>query len=79
MQVENLLVLAPEIVLLYKSSFYHHLHEDDDNSRVRNRNHRHDFEVALPLLNSEQRRWLRRALETEYPNDHEWLARLGPG
>ena len=31
-QVEGLSVLAPELVLLYKSSFYHHLHDGDENS-----------------------------------------------
>lgn len=34
-----------------------------------------DFEACLPLLDAPARRWLRDAIERNYP-DHAWLARL---
>ena len=51
--------LAPEIVLLFKAK---HLEERD----------RIDFANALPLLNSDARRWLREAIEKTHAG-HEWL------
>lgn len=56
-------ILAPEIVLLYKSN---------DLSSVGNRL---DFHSALPLLNEEKRHWLRQALSLLSP-EHEWLKDL---
>jgi aminoglycoside-2''-adenylyltransferase len=54
--------LAPEIVLLFKAK---HLEERD----------RIDFANALPLLNSDARRWLREAIEKTHPG-HEWIKSL---
>jgi len=56
--------LAPEICLLYKSS------ELDRNGYIA------DFEVALPLLDAEQKIWLAVALRTAFPDGHEWIERL---
>ena len=52
-------ILAPEMVLLYKSKY------SDDDSRV-------DFLNALPALDERQRAWLREALSTLY-GTHDWL------
>ena len=54
-------ILAPEIVLLYKSK---HAGEPKEKS---------DFANALPSLDKEQRRWLRESLATTNPG-HAWLA-----
>lgn len=53
-------ILAPEIVLLFKSKQW----EQD--------RHAHDFKVALPALSSRQRQWLREALSFLY-EQHAWL------
>jgi Aminoglycoside-2''-adenylyltransferase len=54
--------LAPEIQLLYKSK------------GLRPKDER-DFDDAEPLLDADQRAWLRRALELTSPG-HHWLPRL---
>lgn len=56
-------LLAPEIVLLYKSKY-----RDEDDSRG-------DFLNALPALDERQRTWLREAISTLY-GSHEWLKAL---
>lgn len=53
-------ILAPEIVLLYKS---HSLDKPE---------YQQDFEVTLPLLNSAQRTWLKQTLE-RFHGEHLWL------
>lgn len=55
-------ILAPEIVLLYKSADI-----NESNSA--------DFENTLPSLSSERRAWLATALQRTNPN-HEWLKEL---
>jgi hypothetical protein len=55
-------VLAPEIVLLYKS-------------KAPRAADAHDFHVARPLLDDEARAWLRAALLRATP-DHPWAAAL---
>jgi hypothetical protein len=57
-------ILAPEIVLLYKSSAPSTL------------SNRLDFQSALPLLSTQKRRWLIQALHTLSP-EHVWLKDLG--
>ncbi len=64
---EKLPYLAPEIVLFYKSSYLEGTYADD---------HNHDFDISLPYFNTEQKQWLRAALEGEYPDGHVWLQRL---
>lgn len=54
--------LRPEVQLLHKAPG---LRQKD----------RADFDACAPLLDSEQRRWLRAALETAHPG-HEWLEYL---
>lgn len=55
-------VLAPEVVLLYKSKTPRAADE-------------HDFRAARPLLDGEARAWLRAALVRAAP-DHPWAAAL---
>jgi hypothetical protein len=57
-------VLAPEVVLLYKSKAPRAADE-------------HDFHAAQPLLDAEARAWLRRALMRATPH-HPWATTLGP-
>ncbi|WP_420126285.1 nucleotidyltransferase domain-containing protein [Longimicrobium sp.] len=57
-------VLAPEVVLLYKSKVPRPADEAD-------------FLTALPLLDREARTWLRAALLRARP-DHPWAAALAP-
>jgi hypothetical protein len=64
---DKLPYLAPEIVLFYKSSYLEGTYADD---------HNQDFDVSLPYFNTEQKQWLRAALEGEYPDGHVWLQRL---
>ena len=58
-------VLAPEVVLLYKSK----------NPRA---NDEHDFRTALPYLGEDPRKWLAHALDHTRP-DHGWRASLDGG
>lgn len=71
-------VLAPEIALLYKSSYYNYLHTVDPHINESISRSRHDFTVTLPALHQEQRQWLTAALVIEYPDGHEWLQSLEP-
>ena len=57
-------VLAPEVVLLYKSKAPRATDEDD-------------FRVARPLLDAQGRAWLRAALLLASP-DHPWVTALAP-
>lgn len=61
--------LAPEAILLYKSGA---LNVGDDVSFLRRRD-KLDFVALLPLLSTEQRDWLRRALSLA---GHPWLSKL---
>lgn len=53
-------ILAPEIVLLYKSN------------DLESAENRWDFQYTLPALNIQRRRWLAEALRKLAP-EHEWL------
>jgi hypothetical protein len=57
--------LSPEIQLLFKAK-REPMPKDD-----------HDFGVACPLLSGSQQRWLRSALEVQFPAGHAWIPRLG--
>ncbi len=57
---EDVPYLAPEIVLLYKSSCA---------DRVENNV---DFEQTYPRMNDEQKEWFLRSLNILYPNGHKW-------
>lgn len=61
---EDIAYLAPELVLLYKST---------DLSRDENKQ---DFEAMTPLLSDERKKWLQKALITAFPDGHEWIKRL---
>jgi hypothetical protein len=67
LQGDGVPFLSPEIVLLYKSNY---LNSSDA------RDHNHDFKVTLPLLNSEQKQWLKEALKVVHSNNHNWLLNL---
>jgi hypothetical protein len=54
--------VAPEVQLLFKA-------------RIMRDHDRSDFDLALPLLNSEERTWLRSSLAAFLPG-HEWLQSL---
>lgn len=56
-------VLAPEIVLLYKSKYFNQEFNQSD------------FEKVLPFLNTHQKEWLKKALEKISPG-HIWLKDL---
>ena len=56
-------ILAPEIVLLYKSKAPRPTDEAD-------------FRIALPALTAQQRAWLRRAI-ARWQADHPWTRKLG--
>ncbi len=67
---EGIEFLAPEIVLLYKSIFVKNNY--NFTKEVIN-NYKHDFNVAYPVMDAEQKSWLKSALHKEYPNGHLWL------
>lgn len=73
---ENIPFLAPEMVLLYKSIFIRFLDSNKKTDIEMVNNYRHDFDVAIPLLNENQKNWLKNALTLSYPNGHEWLLKL---
>ena len=56
--------LAPEIVLLYKSTALY------------NYEYKQDFDVALIKMNSEDREWLKSSLVCIFPDGHEWISRI---
>jgi hypothetical protein len=62
--VDDLPILAPEMVLLYKSKY------PDASSNYP------DFENSHKELSLEQSVWLRNALTVAYPNGHKWLDNL---
>ena len=61
---DGMTYFAPELVLLYKST-----------DLLRNEN-RQDFEMMIPHLPEESRKWLQNALIKAFPNGHEWIGRL---
>ena len=58
---ENIPYLAPEIVLLYKST---------DTKRE---GYQLDFDTAITSMNSGQKDWLKNALTQTNPTGHEWI------
>lgn len=71
--------LAPELVLLYKSSFVRALAKGGtEGNPAFIKEYRDDFAACLPYLNPEQKLWLKEALEQEYHGKHEWLPALSP-
>lgn len=67
-QVDNVPILCPEIVLLYKSNYEDATHGESDHSR--------DFYASLPFLSKEQKIWLKTALEIEHSKNHPWVLQL---
>jgi hypothetical protein len=60
--------LAPEIILYFKAGYIEYSSDTLD--------HYQDFDFTLPLLDEEQKQWLRESLEKEYDKEHVWLQRL---
>ena len=56
--------LAPEMVLLYKSTM------------AENSNYQLDFDNAVKEMTSEQRLWLNESLAVMFPDGHKWLDNL---
>ena len=53
--------LAPELVLLYKST------------AVNNPDYQLDFDNAMLKMNNDQQEWVRESLVSIFPNGHKWL------
>lgn len=60
----NIPYLAPEIVLLYKSTALY------------NPEYKQDFDVALTKLDTNSREWLKNALVCMFPEGHEWFNKI---
>ncbi len=58
--------LAPELVLLYKSTAFS------------NPDYQKDFENTVPLLSNDSKQWLRNALLISFPDGHEWIQKIYP-
>jgi Aminoglycoside-2''''-adenylyltransferase. len=54
-------ILAPEIVLLYKSR------------NCENSDYKHDFDMVINNLNKERYNWFINAMNIEYPKGHIWI------
>lgn len=63
---EEVPFLAPEIVLLYKST------------ALSNPDYQKDFENAVPLLSNDSKEWLINALSISFPDGHEWMHKIIP-
>ena len=61
LKAKDVMYLAPEVVLLYKSS------------ALNNPDHQHDFDISIPKMNKSQIEWLKNALVKMFPEGHEWL------
>lgn len=57
----DLSYLAPELLLLYKST---------DTERA---GYQQDFDLAYSKMNNEQKEWLNNALRVMNPDGHKWL------
>lgn len=69
-------ILAPEIVLLYKSVFIRYLeHHDEDNLKMI-ADCRHDFDMAISSMKPSEVAWLKECLITEHPTGHEWINKI---
>lgn len=58
---DGISILAPEIVLRYKST-------NNDNS-----DYQHDYEMVINELEAERYEWFMTALKTAYPRGHKWI------
>jgi hypothetical protein len=56
--------LAPEVVLLYKST------------ALSNNDYQLDYTNTLPKMNEDQKDWLKDALHYMFPDGHEWLQKM---
>lgn len=58
---QGISILAPEVILLYKSRS----HENED--------YKHDFDMVIDKLEKERYNWLMNAMKIEYPKGHPWI------
>ena len=56
--------LAPEMVLLYKST------------DIEREGYQLDFDLAVQAMSAGQKNWLKNALHTTHPNGHKWLCEI---
>ncbi len=62
---EGIPYLAPEMILLYKST------------DIEREGYQQDFELAYKAMDDSQKTWLQNALKKEYPDGHKWLQEAG--
>jgi hypothetical protein len=60
-KIGKLSILAPEIVLLYKSTDHENI------------NNKHDYEVVINHMRKDRYDWLMNALQVIYPKGHPWI------
>lgn len=58
---EEVSILAPEIILLYKSRNYN------------NDNYKHDFDIVINKIEKERYDWFINAMNIAYPDGHPWI------
>lgn len=59
---EGINILAPEIILLYKSTNYI------------NKDYQHDYNVVIEKLEKERLDWFLKAMKKAYPEGHPWVS-----
>jgi len=64
MSCNNIPYLAPELILLYKST------------DVQRDGYQLDYDEAICMMNSEQKNWLKNALNILYPSGHLWATNI---
>lgn len=58
---DNISILAPEIILLYKSR------------NPESKDYKHDFDLVIDKLEEERYEWSINAMNIEYPEGHPWI------
>jgi hypothetical protein len=75
---DGILYMCPEMVLLYKTGIVDRLKKSQDkNYHIYKSECRSDFASALCLMNEVQRKWLKAALISTYPDAKEYIIKLG--
>ena len=58
---DGISILAPEIILLYKSTSYI------------NKNNQHDYNIIIKELEKDKLEWFINAMKVAYQNGHPWI------
>lgn len=75
---DGILYMCPEMVLLYKIGIVDRLKKSQDEAyHIYEAECRSDFMSALCLMNETQRKWLKAALISTYPDAKEYIVKLG--